>query len=218
MLALAAQLQASGVSPSAAGDAESISLDDLGRAAAEAGIDPAYVTQAAALLGAERSTTLRGKQTDLWIVRSFLAAATDVKASELEADLASELGPLRRVELLGGHLAWDSVSAAPLTRVTIVRAPGETRIIICEDLSSDARNIHTSSFITIGVVGGGLGMIVVGLWFGSPEIALPTLGLAFLASATVSRFRLETRLRRRAAELAHLADAIMHRLLPTHRA
>jgi hypothetical protein len=212
ILARAAELEA--VAPTSPG----LSLGGLTRIAAEVGIPPEHVAQAAREVARPDAIThgvnpFFGSSTRLIVERTARAEFNDVDAVVLVEAMRSAIGNIGQVNRLSRELSWQTVPfggrAARQVFVSLMPGGGVTRIRIEEDL----RGLAGQCF---GGLMGGLGGGSMGLWIGigmgvlhSP---LATVGLGLTAiggTYTLARRLFRGQNQKRSTQLETLADRLV---------
>ena len=228
ILRRAAELQEAQAAPGR----EGMTLADLEDVAREAGLDPALVRRAAAEVGSGGGSgagAATGTGGMLSGGNAFLGAPTVLRAERIvDGELATaEFEPLldeiRRTfndvgsfSTLGRTLAWRS-SPGPHGRhsgggrqvnVTVVVRGGQTGIRVEETTTALAGGLFGG---LMGGLGGGGGSIAIGVGMGALQSFPAAAGIwaaCIAASYAIARTSFVTASRRRARELAALADRL----------
>lgn len=194
-----------------------LTVQDLERAAAEAGIDPKYVRVASLIVtGGEEEWpgvhAILGTAPQLSLQRSIPKAVTRRNAEELVAVIEGSLGSIRQIDTAASAIAWTSTTSSRTTDVTVVLERDATRLMISEDLTGLGRNLFTAMIAGVGVLGGGIAFSAVGAVTGSSRTSLLAAGVCLILSVLLARVMNRTLKTRRAARLADLAERLLTRL------
>jgi hypothetical protein len=194
-----------------------LTVPDLERAAAEAGIDPRYVRVASLIVsGGEEDWpgvhVILGTGPQLSLQRSIPKAVKRPNAQELAAVIEGCLGSIRQLDTVASALAWTSATSSRTTDVTLVFERDATRLMVSEDLTGLGRNLFTAMIAGVGVLGGGIAFATVGAITGSPRASLVAAGCCLILSVALARVMNRTLKARRAARLTDLAERLLTRL------
>jgi hypothetical protein len=213
---------------------DGMSLADLEAIAQEAGLDPALVRRAASELPSRDGPLPRptgpgerflGAPTVLRYERVLGGEMPSSEYDVLVEEVRRSLNDVGEVSALGRTLAWSSTppmrprrAGGRQVNVTVVARGGQTAIRVEERVTSLAGALFGG--IMGGVGGGGSGIAVgVGLAaFHSGAAAVGLWGLLIAGSYTLARTIFTSAVRRRARELAALADrlaAVAETAVPT---
>jgi hypothetical protein len=199
------------------GGESDLTVPDLERAAAEAGIDPRYVRVASLIVsGGEEDWpgvhVILGTGPQLSLQRSIPKAVKRPNAEELAAVIEGSLGSIRQLDTAASALAWTSATSSRTTDVTLVFERDATRLMVSEDLTGLGRNLFTAMIAGVGVLGGGIAFAAVGAITGSPRASLVAAGCCLILSVVLARVMNRTLKTRRAARLTDLAERLLTRL------
>lgn len=176
--------------PARASASSGLSLTELEEAAAEVGIDPRFLRQAAAEM-ASGSRAARGLEVvtgeRLTLTReAVVAGELDQDGFERVAEaIQVNAGETGQSSLLGRTLTWQAETAGKTRTVQVIvtSRDGETHIRAVERLHQMASGLFAGTVVGVGTgVGVGAGLPVALTLFGSPLLAVAfPLGLSGLA-------------------------------------
>ena len=182
LLKLATKIQEEEAGRGRGPDGEGLTLAQIQEAAAEAGIDPAYVQRAAARMdyfeSPQPGTRWAGTPLMIRTERIIPGEITHEDFWQVPAEMDARynsLGP-GSVKMAGRTLTWKSAEGGERSiQVTVASRMGETRIQAFEDLQASADNLFG------GVVGaGGLGVgLGVGIFVGAKVLGSTLFSVLF---------------------------------------
>lgn len=216
ILRRAAELQ--GTAPESS---TSPSLAELEQVAAEAGIEPRYVRQAAAELASplspSRANGILGAPESLWLER---VVPGEIPASAFDAvveEIRSALGMAGHTTVLGRGFTWTSGIAghpAPARAITVTVTPvnGQTVLRAQEALEQ----MEVAHLMGIGVGIGGLGGVVgAGLALSAASLGVGAVAVAWAGAGMFAARRLHQRAAaRHQRELAAALERVAGRCEP----
>lgn len=202
--------------PARRSDPSGLSLSDLEAAAAEAGLDPALVRQAAAehdALVPQRVNSLLGAPTTLLLERVVEGEVGDELYHSLVAIIRDELGDAGLVSSIGRTLMWTAMpprqGQGRSPRVTITPSGRRTVIRIEEGFKQLAGGLFGG--LVGGIGGAGLGPAAAIIATQPGMIGVAAIGgwaVVLSASYLTARALFARTIRRRTRELGQLADRL----------
>ncbi len=201
ILLRAAERQASADTGSA------MSLRELERAGAEAGIDPALIRQAAVELAAPAAGGggFVGAPTSATAAAEYAGEAGDAQVGELVEELRRVSGRQGHVERAGGSTTWYTRRGASELRVTIVAARGRTTVRATASFAEYAVGTHLGLVAGGGLIGGG--SIAAAAWMAigagpAGAVVLGAVGAGYATARWMVRRRAAAARRELAAAMA----------------
>jgi hypothetical protein len=192
---------------------DGLSLGGVQQIAAEVGIPPKYVEQAARSIDRPieppRPSAFLGAPTLLQFERVVDGEVPEAEYPELVEEIRATFGTTGEVNTLGDSLAWRTPTAQGIRQVSVTIRPrgGRTRIRVQERLSGLAGGLFGG--IMGGVGGGGFGTsmaIIFGA--GMPLVGITLAGAAVGGSYALARIIYTTNAKAKTTELTSLINRL----------
>ena len=203
--------------PLAPPEISGMTLNQLEQVAAEAGIDPQHVRDAAAALERETRTpalpgaSLLGAPMRLELERTIEgeipAGAYEALAETIRATIPNP----GYVSTLGKSFEWNSANPQRALRVTVTPRAGRTLIRIEERFGNLVGGLFGGIVGGVGGGGGGTAMGVIGGALHNIPAAVAAASVALIGSFLLARTIFRKVVRYRAGELHRLLDALAER-------
>jgi len=201
--------------PLAPRETSGLTLAELEQVAAEAGIEPQHVRDAAAALERDAPTTLAGGRALLGApMRLELERVVDGELppgayEALAETIRNTISSPGHVSTLGKSFEWNSANPQRSLRVTVTPRAGRTVIRIEERFRNLVGGLFGGIVGGVGGGGGGAALGVIGGAFHNIGLALATAGAALVGSFLLARTIFRAVVRQRAGQLGRVLDALV---------
>jgi len=201
---------------------DALSLGGVQQIAAEVGIPPAYVDQAARSVDTpdqpRRHNAFLGAPHILQFERVIEGEVPESEYPELVEEIRATLGTIGEIDTLARSLTWRTPTAQGIRQVSVTVRPraGRTTIRIQERLGNLAGGLYGG---IMGGAGGGGSSIVLGVGIGAAGapviVALGLVGLIVGGSYALARTIFKANVRSKTAELGGLIERLAQHVAET---
>jgi hypothetical protein len=202
-------------------ESDALSLGGVQQIAAEVGIPPSYVDQAARSIDKPtrepRHNAFLGAPHILQFERVIEGEVPESEYPELVEEIRTTIGTIGEIDTLARSLTWRTPTAQGTRQVSVTVRPraGRTTIRIQERLGNLAGGLYGG---IMGGGGGGGGSVVLGIGIGvegAPLVALCLAGLVLGGSYALARVIFTANVKSKTAELTGLIDRLAQHVAET---